>query len=228
MAQDPSRTFSDQVLAETPGRALKFIGYASRNKIVRAALAKRKFGLEDIKAGWKLFFLAVGYPPAEYDPGTDPAVSEALAFLDGWDEPNFAIYEVVLKRHHPEAVAIVFKDLQPGRGAESIVSVTTFLDRVDELEKGPHASAVETLAKRGLTPDVRAQLRSLIDIAKGTQVALDGISDEDVDAIRREALIDLKLWYDEGSTIIKNSGLSRYHLINLGLARRKKGGVEPA
>jgi hypothetical protein len=233
---------SDKVLAETPGRALKFLGAVSRHRVIRAILAMRGYTQAVHERGFALTLAAAGFrKPVQLVPDT-PEASAALAKVDAWDEPNFRIASVALAVDFPEQHAFVFQDLTAQVGAASIGSVTTFLDRLDELETGKdrkatrkvdHA-ALAKLAERGIPPEERARVRDLLALAKSAP-ADDGfelVAADDAQAVppeQRAAQVALRAWYVEWSEIAKAVIKRRDHLILLGLAKRKtkkKGAAE--
>jgi len=152
----------------------------------------------------------------------------ATAENDAWDEPNFARYEAALGRRFPLAATYVFKDLAPSRGSQAVQGVAVFLARLSALEQGSDPAradsrdgdqqAIALLAKRGLNAAERKRLSDLVHVALGPTPALAAI--ESADNGRRDALLRLKLWYNEWATVAHASIHKRSHLIRLGLATR--------
>jgi hypothetical protein len=232
LTEAPSR----QILDETPGRALKFLGTVSRSKVIHALLAARGYTQAEHEQGWSLLLQVSGYQRAAPVTSEDPVVREAVVALDQWDEPNFRIVRAALDRRHPEQSAFVFDGgLGPQVGAAAVVSVATLLDRLDALESSPERKktrkadheALETLAKRGVDKAERERLRALVEIAKRPANDDDAIAagdDEDLHAssdATSEGLLALRAWYQEWSEVARVVVKRRSDLIRLGLARRK-------
>lgn len=217
---ESGRGFSDDVLSKVPGRALKFLGYIGRTPPVFSVLNNVGFQIADLHDGWALLHAAAGYTQAPRAPVTDPTSAKALAELDAWDEPNLRRLKAAVTRLHPEQVETLFDGIEPGTGTASIMTIATFLDRVDAVAKKT-PKVLETLEKRGLKPETRAHLRSLIATAKGVTPAPGPIASGSDPAEYRKTLVALKLWFDDWAESARTSGLNRYHLINLGLASRK-------
>lgn len=210
--------FSDDVLKRVSPRAYKFLNYAGNSPEVFSAMAANGFRGEDLEEGWALLYAArpVIGPASVVD---DTQAADARARIDAWDEPNLRRYREAVKRLHPAVEPRLFRGLKPGSGAESIMSVTLFLDRVDQVEDGPDRAVVGTLKQRGLTDAVRTELRELLATAKSVQAP---VSLEKLRALHRESLVALKLWFDDWAATAHTAGLNRFHLIHLGLATRKK------
>lgn len=221
--------FSDLTLSRTPGKSLTFLGYAGRTPAVYAALKKNGFTQADLQEGWTLLLATGGYVAQAPDPVRDQKTAASLAFVDAWDEPNFRRLRAGIRRKHPAAEEVLFGGLTPGVGTAAILSVTTLLDRVDKLKEGPHAAALATLEQRGLTPRARAELREHITIAKGMNPPeKEPETGKQAAECQRKKLLALKMWFDDWAETARTSGLSRYHLINLGLAKRKKSAKNDA
>ena len=135
----------------------------------------------------------------------------------------------MLGRKFPSAADYVFNKLAPSRGAQAVQGVATFLARLNALEKGSDSArsatreadtqAIALLAKRGLDGAERKRLSDLVQVALGPTPALNTASNEAA-ASRREALLQLKLWYNEWATVAHATIRKRIHLIRLGLATR--------
>jgi hypothetical protein len=227
-------TPSDTVLDETPARALKFLGAISTNRAIRAVLAKRTYTQDTHELGWQLLLKAMGYRKPAQDVRDSPEAANAIAAIDSWDEPNFRVARASLAGDFPDQCAFIFQDLEAQTGVAAVVSVTTFLDRLDELETGKERkathkadqAALAKLADRGITAAERARLRGLLKIAQGpsaqTPADTAGSPDPKQETTdQRAAKIALRKWYVEWSEIAKADIKRRDHLIQLGLAKRK-------
>ncbi len=234
---------SDDTLERTPARALTFLRAIATNSGIASQLAVRGYTQHEHQEGWLRLHKAAGYVSLPADAGaaaSDQQAQAAVAELDAWDEPHFAAAEAALERHHPAQRAFVFAGLTPATGAGSILSVSTFLDRVDALEHGEdrkgtrkadHA-AVELLASRGITPGERKRLRGLIKIAETASVqpsAGDVVPAPNPAAeSHRGDLLALYAWYSDWSTTARSFIKRRDHLVRLGLAKRKARGASEA
>jgi hypothetical protein len=218
---------SRQTLDETPARVLAFLRGVGTSAVIRAALASRGYAPDDHAEGWEFLHRVAGYRDGKVAPAGDAEAQKAIAALDAWDEPTFRVSRAALERLHPAQAAFVFQNLEPATGAGAVLSVKTFLDRLDALEGSPdrkgtrkadHA-ALETLAKRGVTKDERTRLRALAEIAQG--FGAEAKPDPSAEA-RQADLIALRAWYDDWSETARSVITRRDHLIRLGLAKRKK------
>ncbi|WP_437783514.1 hypothetical protein [Sorangium sp. So ce1097] len=240
--EGPSR----QVLAEVPGRALRFLSAAGKNRQIRALLRERGYADEDHREGWELLHRASGFGTGEPDEVEDAEVGKAIAELDAWDEPHFRLIRAALQRRHPAQERFVFDNLSAQAGPAAVVSVKTLLDRLDEksparkaTRKDDHA-ALQTLAKRGITREERSRLRQLVDTATGAGAAAEeGDEEEAGDAGSARALVDsqehvealraLHAWYREWAETARAVIKRRDFLVRLGLAHRKvKAKVKPS
>ncbi len=233
--------YTRQTLEETPVRMLQFLAAVGTVPAIRAALSARGYDDAEHQTGWKLLHGASGYDPATAAPVVDRSATEALAQLDAWDEPNFRLAQAALARHFPAQGEFVFKNLAPQTGAKALLSVKTFLDRIDQLEgKLPgretkdkaqvkaDKAAVTLLATRGIVPAERARLRQLISTAEtGGKVDPElgrKLTDADQKATaRNQALVELRSFFDEWTQVARIVITRRDHLIRLGLAQRKLG-----
>ncbi len=229
---DPSR----QVLDETLGKALTFLRAAGTSRPIRAALATRGYKKKAHERGWSLVLAAAGFAEdtAAADPDVDLAVAEAAVQVDAWDEPNFDIISTALAFHFPDQHKFLFNNLKPARGAESVITVGTMLDRLDELDNGKDRKATRkkdhealaVLADRGITAEERARMRGLVKTVKdGTAdveapVAPD-LEDDKAREAREQALRELYFWYKEWTAVARAVIKRGDYLIRLGLRNRK-------
>lgn len=222
---------SDTVLDETPARALKFMSAVSTNPTIRAILERRGYTDAYHDKGWELLLKASGYKRAPAAPvQSRPEAAAAIAELDQWDEPHFRIARAALGEF-PDQRDFVFENLDPQTGAGAVVSITTFLDRLDHLENGKdrkatrkidHA-ALAKLAERGISDAERTRLRGLLKTAiaspepQAQAPKAPPAQNDDARAVK------LALWtfYSEWSEIAKADIKRRDYLIQLGLAKRK-------
>ena len=231
------------VLEETPVRAIKFLTAASRNPKIFAVLATRGYTKTDHSEGWELLLGVTGYRIDVQPVADTSAASKAIVEIDSWDEPNFRVVKAALRNRFPEQMAFLFNNLEAATGAEAVLSVTTLLDRLDELQAGKsrkatHKTDLEALAllaTRGITPEERARMRELIKVAAGVpratapaEAQASATAASASAAKQQEGLKKLRAWYDEWSEIARVTIKRRDHLIQMGLAKRKSAAGDPA
>jgi hypothetical protein len=129
---------------------------------------------------------------------------------------------------HPEVVDFVFTDVVEGQGAAAAaLSVGKFLEHLNELESGPsrkhsrkadHA-ALQTLAVRRITQEVRARMSSLVAIA--AEPAPVPVEDTTTPELRKNALIALHAWLIDWQECAKSVITRRDLLIRLGIGKRR-------
>jgi hypothetical protein len=150
--------------------------------------------------------------------------------LDGWENRWFPITDVVLATNVPEAHAMVFKNLSQTEGLEVIVSVGTFLERLETLPKSREEgglgatgrNARELLIKRGLDSNAVAEARALLE--KVGKIEPSDIDASGVPSEREEMLErDLWNWYLEWSGIARIAISDRRLLRTLGFLRDSSG-----
>jgi len=215
-----------QTLEETPARVLVFLRAIGTTAVIRTALATRGYTAEEHADGWERLHRVAGYGEVKtISLALD--VEKAIAEIDAWDEPTFRVCRAALERLHPDQAAFVFDALDSATGAQAIISVGTFLERLDALENSPdrkptrkadHA-ALATLSKRGITKEERDRVRKLVETAKGLAPQVQ--TDPSAEA-RQIELVALRAWYDDWSETARSVITRRDHLIRLGLAKRKK------
>lgn len=224
--------YEKRVLAATPQKALAFLRAASTKAEIRAALFAAGYSNAEQTLGWQLLQKASGYVPGVGSITDDGAARKAIAELDAWDEPGFARVGAALKRLHPEQYAFVFAGLEPARGAGAVLSVATLLDRLDQLSAAPErkaarkadGAALATLESRGITAELRAQLRELIKTAQSAatpELALDPSAEE-----RDAAMVELRAWYEDWSQTARAVITRKDYLVMLGLSRRRRSSGE--
>lgn len=222
--------FTDETLNETPGRAVKFLGVIGRTSLVWALLKEQGYTQKEHDLGWSLLHRAANFVPAGPAVEVDEEARAALAYVDNWEEPNLRRHRSALVRLHPTRVEFLFEGLEFATGAASLLNVERYLDRVDRLESGEARDAADraedrrtlaTLETRGLKKEVRRELREKIAVAKGLPDAPGPVaSGLDKDA-HREALLALKLWFEDWAETARTVIKRRDVLIRMGLAERK-------
>jgi hypothetical protein len=224
--EEETVSVSTETLETTPVRLMLLLRGIGTQKVVRDALRKCGYTAKEHARGWQLLHGCSGFVEGD-DEGT--AVTDAIAEIDAWDEPRFAIAEASLRHRHPAQHAFVFRELRASRGVAAVVGVHTFLSRLDALEASPdrvdtrdadHA-ALATLAARGITPDERARMWALVRTAE--MLTDDGGSEAQVvsTAEQTSRLRAARAFYEEWSSITHTLITRRDLLIRLGLAQRK-------
>lgn len=222
--------YSAEILEDTPTRVTKLLTGLARSSVIRTLMERGGMRDVDVTEGRDLLFRCLGPPPST--PNLDTADArgrrDAIATLDAWDEPNFARYRAVLRRHAPAVGEYVFQSLSAATGAPAVQAVATFLQRIDTVEAGEAEGISRTegrkaaaiLATRGLNPAERTRLQSLVDAALGPAEPLAEPNTAGPEA-RREALVTLRDWFEEWSAVARAEVRRRDHLILLGLANRR-------
>ncbi|MCC6554248.1 MAG: hypothetical protein IT372_14705 [Polyangiaceae bacterium] len=225
---------SDEALEAMPERVTRFLAGLGALPTVRTLLFEAGMADEEIVEGRTLLLAVLAGPrsPAmAADTVGARAQRVAVAELDEWDEPNFTRFGAALRRHFPDQAAYVFRDLGVSQGVEAVKGVATLLARLDALEKGTDEQrfgsrkedqrAIELLARRGLDRRERIRLKELVGIALGPTAPLPAPPSALSKEARREALIELRKWYDEWSSAARAVVKKRSNLIRLGLASRR-------
>jgi hypothetical protein len=154
-------------------------------------------------------------------------------FENTWFPRTRAIIRRVVPRERRDGFeAAFFADLaQQPLGPQVVGSVTTFLSRVEGLEKSqqPDSGGVrKMLSQRGLTAGKVAEVRGLID--QLGQLAPPSVPGNvqavrQADAAQREALDQLRDWYRDWATTLRTLFPTQVQ-IRLGLARRRRSYAE--
>lgn len=116
----------------------------------------------------------------------------------------------------------------------SVVATSMILDRMNKMENGPEGkatrkedqAALELLASRGITAELRAKLAEAVKVATSASRVEEDDQAELAAADEKyvRALGELKAWYEEWSRVARVVVKRRDHLIMLGLAQRKAPG----
>ncbi|MDI1428077.1 hypothetical protein [Polyangium sorediatum] len=214
-------------------RVLKLL-IALRNPRIAAALARHGFTGADLDEGWTLLknVTRTKLDFVEAPPNTDP---DALRALDAWENQWFVIGDATLKRHAPEVHAQVFRNLSQTDGMAVIVSVGTFVERLDIIDRpewdggfgqaGKDARSL--LAQRGLTEQVIDEAKALLEKFRnvdGPIPDLAKIAAEDESFEKAEAA--LWAWYLEWSAIARRAITQRSLLRQLGFLRTTPSGKD--
>jgi hypothetical protein len=188
-------------------RVLRFLRGLSQPRVA-TTLAAHGFSQADWDEGWQLLQAATGRWLLREQAGkmADPTVIEEL---DTWENRWFPVAEATLRRRKPEVADKVFLNLTQTSGVEVAVSVSTFVQRLRQLEKDGGAAGPEALAilkTRGLTDDVLKEAELLLkkfgNVSFAPPTTLDP---EEEQALRLKAEDELWAWYLEWSTIARNT-----------------------
>jgi hypothetical protein len=133
--------------------------------------------------------------------------------LDEWENKWFPIASATLAGHYPAAHEVVFRNLQQTTGLEVIVTVHTLIERVE----AQPAAVRELLGKRGLTAEVIAEGKALVEQVGKFAKNPDGATiDAEADAVGERALW---AWYLEWSSIARTVISDRRLLRGMGFLR---------
>jgi len=195
----------------------------ARNWKVLRALSPYGFDDDEIVEGWARFqrftSLKLDHQPVLVDP-------TLLAALDRWENHWYPIIEVVLRTRFPRVHEFVFRNLKQSEGPEVIVTVSTVLNRLDQVERpepeggfGEEGQAARAmLVKRGLTETVIAEpLAILAQLGKPAEQPL--VDEPESSAEAKAAEDHLWAWYLEWSTIARSAIHDRRLLRLLGFLR---------
>ena len=236
MGDDPRELTASEISRDV-NRAVKFMSTLSLSRDIRRILDGRGYTAKEHKLGWRYLLAVMGWEPEPAECGGGGDQDKAIAELDQWDGPNFAVACVALRRRYPDQEAYVFQDLTARTGAAAVGSVKTYIDRVAALRDGTDPSraamrskdksAVATLETRKVAgADLEAHLAGLIKQA--TTVAPMPPSDsvvEDPESYQRVAR-DLHDWLSEWRETARAVITRRDYQIRLGLIARRTGGAE--
>jgi hypothetical protein len=144
-------------------RVLKLI-FGLRNPRIASILAGYGFTVKDLDQGWKLLQALTenrlnNLPP----PPTDPTL---LVQLDEWENKWFPIAVASLQFRYPAAYAWLFANLHQTDGLDVLVSVGTFVRRLDDLasqkDVADAKAARKLLTERGLNDSTLGEANALL------------------------------------------------------------------
>lgn len=214
-------------------RVLKLL-IALRNPRIAAPLTRHGFTNVDLDEGWTLLrnVTRTKLDFVEAPQTTDP---DALRTLDIWENQWFVIADATLKRHAPPIYEHVFRNLSQTDGMAVIVSVGTFIERLEAIDRpewdggfgqaGKEARSL--LAQRGLTEMVVDEAKALLERIRnvdGPLPDLEKLAAEDACFEKAEAA--LWAWYLEWSAIARRAITQRGLLRQLGFLRTTPSGKD--
>lgn len=198
-------------------RVLEFL-LGLRRRRVAAALLKHGFTDAELDEGWRRLQALTAN---RLDGVTLPVSSDPVLLqqLDAWENLWFPISEAALSTNFPEVYEKVFKNLSQTDGIEVVVSVRTFVGRIEALAaSGPDAEARALLERRGLTRGVIDEAKVLLQKLGQVDTTVD---DAPVVTPEQEAELERRLWswYLEWSGIARAAIKDRPSLRALGFLR---------
>ncbi len=215
---------SEWALRQLPARVITFLRVVATHTPIRAALVEGGYRESDHAEGFRLLMQACKFDAVGQDPTEDDEARKAEKALHSWAQTHLARLEVAVKRLHPKSVEL-FKGLQSGEPAASVLAVTTLLARLDQ---EPSAAVLSTLATRGLSKQKRATLQTWVDQARAVRAPTTPVALDQNDAQREganESLLELSSWYEDWSVTARAFISRKDWLIRLGLLRRRRPGA---
>ena len=217
-------------LGQKANRTLTFL-IGLRNARVMAWLKPCGFGHTDLQEGWSLL-RAVGKSQLDADPDEPAYDPITLRVLDEWENKWLTIADATLTRHAPEVQAWLFKNLAPTEGAAVVLSVGTFVERwegLDKVDSGAPKSgkaAKKKLAERGLDKATIDEAKTLLHRLGGASGPIPNLPDLEADAEQlAKAEEAMWGWYLEWSRIARKVITQRGLLRQLGFLRGAGNGV---
>ena len=212
-------------------RVLEFL-LALRNPRIAGPLTQHGFKQVDLDEGWQLL-RSITRTQLDGVPAEVSVDSDALRALDQWENKWFVIAAATLERRAPAVHEWMFRNLAQTEGIGVVVSVGTFLERWNLLDKDEPEGGLGTAGKeakkllqsRGLTKETldnaRALLKKLGKIDK-SMPDVEKVSAENTEFEAMERA--LWAWYLEWSAIARQAISQRSLLRQLGFLRTSAGG----
>jgi hypothetical protein len=207
-------------------RALQFL-LALRVYAIASALAKFGFTAEDLAEGWEnLTRLTHGRLDNLV---VAPVDAKLVDQIDAWENVWFPVADAALASKAPEAHAVLFANLTQTSGPAVVVSVGTFIERIEKLDSAVSdgglgrvgRAARQLLEKRGLTDEQIGAAKALLETATTMEPArepvLPSAAIDDQEAERA-----LWAWYLEWSSIARVAIKDRRLLRQCGFLRSGK------
>lgn len=186
---------------EQADRVLRFI-HGLRSPRIGAQLVRYGFGQADLDRGWELLKKSIG-ERLQVSPkqATDP---QAIERLDAWENRWFPVAQATLAYEHPAVEEKVFLNLRQTTGVEVIISVGTFIERVDALANGndDDKAAHALLVLRGLNDTTLGEARNLLQELSVVE-PLPLPDPEETKRAQAEADAELWGWYKQWSAIAR-------------------------
>lgn len=229
-------TFHPKKLDRTPERVLRFLRSLNQWPALMQQLVLAGYSEEEHEYAWELLHQISAYRKPSRAVAEDQ--KQAVAQLDAWDEPNFRRASAALKYRYPDQHAFLFQDLKAEQGDRAILSVRTFLDRVEILEKGidprrkhtildDQAAAALLHQRKILSKEILTTLREWLNAAQSLPDIDPLIQAEQHKAAQQQILTQLAIWYEEWSETARTLPLRRSYRISLGIAKRRPSTTTP-
>lgn len=204
-------------------RVLKFLMASTVIRIAKL-LAIRGFSDEDRQEGWSLLERAAGRHLA-VSPSAGVVVDKlrkVVGEVDAWENTWFDVADAALKRQVPAVHQVLFMNLSKVSGNAVLITVKTFLERLDALEEEggeENEKAMALLEKRGLTEERRAEARALLEkmeVAEPDEE--DAVDEEALKAEQEAAIEEMWAWYKDWAKTARTVVKNRNYRIMLGLS----------
>jgi hypothetical protein len=185
----------------------------------RAAQALADYGFNDaeLDEGWFLLRAATINRLAVVPRETDASM---LLRLDEWENRWLVVGEAGLRRRFPAVADKVFLNLSRTTGPEVVVSVTTFVERVEALGATDEDKAArELLTQRGLTQAVIDEAKAMLASMRKMKPPV-VVTPPDPEALE-QAEAALWSWYRDWSAIARIAIQDRRILASLGFTTRR-------
>jgi hypothetical protein len=203
-----------------------------RNRRIAVVLVRHGFTNDDLKEGWSLL-QQVTRTQLDAAPEVQPEDPVAIRNLDDWENKWFPIASATLKRRLPQVHAWLFRNLSQTEGPAVMVSVGTFVDRWQKLDKpvkdgglgADGKAATKILTRRGLTEKVIGEAKALLEKLGRIDAPLPDLAQlEEEAAAFSKAETALWDWYLEWSEIVRTTITHRGLLKQLGFLRNTGAG----
>lgn len=203
-------------------RLLAFLMGLGNPQVVRA-LQPYGFDQATLDEGWTLLRrTAASHLDA---PRTRLSARDQIDRLDAWENHWFPIATAVLQRHHSDVHDKVFHNLGQTEGKQVVLSVGTFVERVDALGDATTSPAVATLARHGLTASVLDEARTMLAEVMQPPIEAPPGDEPVVDPAAEDAMWK---YYLQWSAIARRAITDRRLLRQLGFLRSQRNGSDEA
>jgi len=226
---------SKHSLGEKAARVLNMV-MGMRDSRVATAMAAYGFDDEDLQQAWDLL-RAVGAVKLNKGEAGQTMDRETLRRLDEWENKWYPLAKATLQARYPAVHDEFFKNLFQAAGPEVIVTVETFLQRLEELTAAQGAYAQDgaaaraVLVKRGIDGTCVEEAKKLLETLQKTVVMAappNKAKEAEELAAAEQALWN---WYLEWSQVARTAITNRsvLRLMGFGTTRRPaEDDIEPA
>jgi len=194
-------------------RAQKFGRGVGNSKNIRGQLYKYGYTQALHRRVFDLIKIAYDIPLFADTDVFDSKTIEAIAFCGSHDELLFTMIDASLAPRMPEQATFLTQGLRPSTGMSSVVVTSMILDRMNKMETGPERrstrkedqAALELLASRGITSELRAKLAEAVKVATSATRVEESDQAELAAADEKyvRALGEIKAWYEEWSRVAR-------------------------